>query len=197
MTCRHIATVLAASLLLPACIATRNLGVDAQEAGGGGGEGEGDGGGEDDDEPSGSSTDGGGETSADPQVACEQTGGRWDENACHHYVCGVRRPCRALIPGCDCGMGHTFETGQGCVLDPTCESTEFTCGPNLDCSLPSEYCSEFVPGVPGPSSFTCAAVPNACERYYSCECLEEAGVVAEGDCEQAIRLGITVTSFAP
>jgi hypothetical protein len=54
------------------------------------------------------------------QEWCATTGGTWDPLACGHYDCGVPPECTAVIPGCDCGPGRNFETGIGCIDDPTC-----------------------------------------------------------------------------
>ncbi|MEM6296117.1 MAG: hypothetical protein AAGA54_32895 [Myxococcota bacterium] len=254
MTHTPIATVLVASLLLPGCIATKDLGVDTESdtAGddgmsssptasgsetmaavdtsasssptqGGGSTTTQETDGESDSESesqSGSATssptdsdgdttdavtDSDGESSTgfsetdggEAQVQCENTGGTWDMISCGDYICGFAPDCDAVVPGCDCGVGNTFEMGEGCLPDPTCEPIEFACGPDLDCDAPAEYCDELVPGVPGPSSYMCVAVPDACEGDYSCECLEAAGVTGGADCVQGADLGITVTLFAP
>ena len=51
---------------------------------------------------------------------CEATGGSWDEASCGHYNCGEPPSCEALIPGCNCGPGANFVTGEGCVKDSSC-----------------------------------------------------------------------------
>lgn len=58
-------------------------------------------------------------------VLCVETSGIWDEGACGHYHCGIPNSCEALIPGCNCGTDSTFEPGRGCVLDLSCEATDF------------------------------------------------------------------------
>jgi hypothetical protein len=56
----------------------------------------------------------------DDEFMCEYTEGTWDPASCGHYVCGTPPACEAIIPGCDCGPGHSFEAGAGCVDDGTC-----------------------------------------------------------------------------
>lgn len=51
---------------------------------------------------------------------CESTGGTWQEGSCGHYACGQQPPCRALIPGCDCGASANFVQSEGCVTEPDC-----------------------------------------------------------------------------
>lgn len=54
------------------------------------------------------------------QSLCEGTGGTWDEGSCGHWVCGEPPLCLAIIPGCDCGVGRTYDDGSGCESDPGC-----------------------------------------------------------------------------
>jgi hypothetical protein len=56
----------------------------------------------------------------DDEFMCDYTGGTWDAGSCGHYVCDRQPDCEALIPGCDCGAGRSFETGVGCFDDDTC-----------------------------------------------------------------------------
>ncbi len=56
---------------------------------------------------------------AQAQQACEETGGTWDYESCGNYVCGEAPNCDAIIPGCNCGSGQSFDT-LGCTEDPNC-----------------------------------------------------------------------------
>ncbi len=51
---------------------------------------------------------------------CTLSGGLWDPLSCGHYSCGEIPDCDAIIPGCNCGALKSFETGTGCVIDPSC-----------------------------------------------------------------------------
>ncbi len=62
----------------------------------------------------------------DPQMLCEATGGRWDEQSCGHYECGFPPPCDAIIPGCDCGPGKNFDPLEGCIFDEACACSDTT-----------------------------------------------------------------------
>ena len=52
---------------------------------------------------------------------CVDTGGQWDPFACGDAKCGIPNPCEAIIPGCNCGPTESFQSGVGCVEDPSCE----------------------------------------------------------------------------
>jgi len=56
----------------------------------------------------------------DDEFMCDYTDGVWDAGSCGHYHCGDPPDCEALIPGCDCGAGRSFVTGEGCVADASC-----------------------------------------------------------------------------
>ena len=51
---------------------------------------------------------------------CQDTTGVWDLLSCGHYFCGSPPLCRAIIPGCDCGVGRNFDPELGCLEDPVC-----------------------------------------------------------------------------
>jgi hypothetical protein len=145
-----------------------------------------------DDGGSGSSTSG-----SDDQADCEATGGTWDPTACGHYGCGLPQECAAVIPGCDCGPTMNFVDGTGCVEDPACLQATFECG-ELDCTVATEYCEVLHPGVPGPSSFSCNALPAACVADSTCTCLDEEGVSGgAGQCTELKGGGLQVDVFAP
>jgi len=54
------------------------------------------------------------------ELLCGDTGGRWDEGSCGHWICGEQPACRALIPGCDCGAGNVFDPALGCIASAVC-----------------------------------------------------------------------------
>jgi hypothetical protein len=56
----------------------------------------------------------------DDEALCEDSGGTWRPESCGHYTCGHPPFCDAIIPGCDCGDGHNFKPGEGCVPDASC-----------------------------------------------------------------------------
>ncbi len=124
-----------------------------------------------------------GGSGGDEQALCVSTGGVWDMTSCGHWGCGMPPGCLAIIPGCNCGPGHNFDTEEGCVGDATCEFIdeetlcwvtggdweEFTCGP-LICGEPRpETC--FVP-------------------FPACNCGSErawsggAGCIDDNDCDE-------------
>lgn len=111
------------------------------------------------------------------QSACENSGGVWDPGSCGHYVCGASPDCRAVIPGCDCGVGGIFVEGLGCEADDACESLEFDCG-GSPCVAPGFYCDVWG------ASINCDPTPASCEGIYTCACLEQAGVLDGGTCER-------------
>ncbi len=132
-------------------------------------------------------TEGGSESSdsggTDDQSLCESTGGTWDMTACGHYDCGLPNECAAVIPGCDCGTAANFVDGQGCVDDDQCLEATFACGPTETCTMATEYCEVFVPGIPGPNSYSCMPLPNACIGDGTCACLAGQGIPGpEGMC---------------
>ncbi|MDQ3034822.1 MAG: hypothetical protein M3Y87_20600 [Myxococcota bacterium] len=55
---------------------------------------------------------------------CRSTGGRWVDETCGHYWCGVPPNELCVDPGCDCGPGRTYEEGVGCVESPSCTDEE-------------------------------------------------------------------------
>ena len=130
---------------------------------------------------------------------CSISDGIWDDGACGHYVCGVPNACEALIPGCDCGPGRTFEIGFGCVEDLTCEGAiSFPCADGLPCTVDVEYCQITHPGPGGPTQSSCPPMPRECAVAPSCACLESIDIVGpESDCSVGLEGGITVESFLP
>ncbi|MBV1860664.1 MAG: hypothetical protein KUG77_19780 [Nannocystaceae bacterium] len=128
-------------------------------------------------------------------IQCESSGGIWDLESCGHYTCGFGPDCKAVVPGCDCGVGSTFVEGVGGGCEPSdeCEAVEFACGPKLTCSAPTEFCDVLVPGVQGAeTSYTCLDTPDSCSEAYTCGCIDGAG-----DCETGPEGGLTVTVNAP
>lgn len=117
-----------------------------------------------------------GDTGSGDEMLCESTGGTWDMSACGHYECGIPTDCRAVIPGCDCGATMNFVEGTGCVEDEACAAATFACGPSETCLVATEYCEIFQPGVPGPPSYSCVALPNACVGDATCVCLDAEGI---------------------
>lgn len=102
-----------------------------------------------------------GDTGDPEQAACERTGGLWDDLACGHYLCGLPNDCRAIDPGCNCGMGSNFREFLGCVRDDTCEDI----GADVLCERSG---GTWDPGACG--HYTCGT-PNACEALIpGCDC---------------------------
>ena len=116
-----------------------------------------------------------------PEALCEATGGRWDENSCGHYSCGLPNECAAIIPGCDCGPSSGFLEGFGCVESPSCEA------PTLD----KQGLCEATAGRWNPTScgdYVCGQAP-LCEAVIpGCDCgprevfVEGQGCVAWREC---------------
>ena len=132
---------------------------------------------------------------SEPQQRCEDSGGIWDVTSCGHYTCGLPPECAAVVPGCDCGVGSTFVEGPGGGCEPSeaCETVAFSCGPELTCSAPSEFCDVLIPGVKGAeTSYDCLETPDSCSDAYTCGCIGGAG-----DCEKGPEGGLTVTIAAP
>jgi hypothetical protein len=102
--------------------------------------------------------------------SCEQTGGTWDYEACGHYICGLPSDCTAIIPGCDCGPGRTFDT-LGCAPESQCDegAPTFECGDQSCGTITSQYCERFTGGL-GDVFYTCRDVPEECSRV-TCTCL--------------------------
>jgi hypothetical protein len=109
----------------------------------------------------------------EPRKLCERTGGIWDPNSCGHYRCGEFPFCDAIIPGCDCGKGRSFQEGTGCVEDPACGA----CGPERRCP-PGSVCD---PCPAHPTCRSCGCGPPVCEPL-SCSFDEDcpAGSRCEG-----------------
>lgn len=141
-------------------------------------------------------SDSSGDTGSDDAALCEATGGTWDPVACGHYACGLPNRCAAVIPGCDCGPTMGFVEGTGCAEDEACLEATFACGDDLECSLVSDYCEIFHPGVPGPPSYSCQAIPNACVAAPSCRCLDGEGIPGPaGECTAIPGGGLEVEIF--
>ena len=140
-----------------------------------------------------SSSDSGG---GDDQALCESTGGTWEPTSCGHYDCGLPPECAAIIPGCDCGATMNFADGQGCVEDDQCLAATFDCGPTETCTVATEYCEAFVPGVPGPTSYSCMPLPAACVGDGTCVCLAGQGIPGpEGMCTDVPGGGVEIEIF--
>lgn len=54
------------------------------------------------------------------QKLCEGSGGEWLPESCGDWKCGLKPLCKAIIPGCNCGAGMSFDAQTGCYMDPTC-----------------------------------------------------------------------------
>lgn len=102
--------------------------------------------------------------------SCEATGGTWEYEDCGHYVCGVPNDCDAIIPGCNCGAGRTFDT-LGCAAEAQCAdgAPSFECGEQSCGAITDQYCEQFT-GGPGIVTYTCRDVPAECTRV-TCSCL--------------------------
>lgn len=136
-------------------------------------------------------------TGSGDEADCESTGGTWEPNSCGHYGCGVPPVCAAVIPGCDCGPTMNFVEGTGCVEDQACLQATFACG-EIDCTLTNEYCEVLHPGIPGPLTYSCNALPAACVADPTCTCLTDEGVVGPGtQCTELKAGGLQVDFFAP
>ena len=128
----------------------------------------------------------------DDQELCEMSGGTWDPTSCGHYFCGLQPDCGAVDPGCDCGEDSNFIDGTGCVESVACDPFEFSCGPELSCDAPDEYCDVFIPGVKkAETTYNCAATPPECTIDYTCDCLEFD--MLEGDCSEGADGSLRVT----
>jgi hypothetical protein len=54
------------------------------------------------------------------QDVCKDTGGKWLVDTCGHWECGEEPQCKAIKPGCNCGLGKNFNPLKGCHEDPQC-----------------------------------------------------------------------------
>ena len=59
---------------------------------------------------------------------CIETGGEWKPMSCGDWTCGIEPLCKAIKPGCNCGLGRSFDAETGCFKDDTCEGD--ACNPN-------------------------------------------------------------------
>jgi hypothetical protein len=116
---------------------------------------------------------------------CTETGGAWIPDApcgpCGHFTCGLPPDLDCCSAGCDCGPGRTFEHGEGCRADPSCEKPALcrASGGTWYPDDPCGPCGDYVCGVP-PAERCCSA---------GCDCgpgrtyAEGAGCLADPDCD--------------
>ncbi len=116
--------------------------------------------------------------------------------------------CNSFSPGCACDgtvinvvctglpSGYTskplMHAGQCASKDA---GASFACGQALSCASATEYCS-VVEGGPccNPPSYSCVAVPVACENDVTCKCIEAA--IGAQQCTESGG-GVTTTFLAP
>ena len=120
----------------------------------------------------------------DDPLLCMETGGDWLPETCGHWECGLQPGCRAIIPGCNCGLGRTFVEGEGCQFDLSCERNDELCedtGGTWDENSCGHYvCGEFPPvdcdgPEPGCDCGPCGAFEDGqgCVENPECGCDEE------------------------
>ncbi len=84
------------------------------------------------------------------------------------------------------------------IADPAlCATGTFACG-TLQCQRHAEYCLEILPGVPGPTSYSCKAAGGTCSGIADCSCITEAE--GPGDvvtCSANADMQETVTIASP
>lgn len=124
-----------------------------------------------------------GNNGGDPvEGLCLESGGRWDEGSCGHYVCGEQPPCEALIPGCDCGPASNFDPELGCQEDPECANpgdiNELLCQDSGGEWLPTS-CGDWVCGEPP----LCQAIIPGCNCGPGQIFVRGSGCRASDDCE--------------
>lgn len=97
-------------------------------------------------------------------VTCVDTGGDWYPaepcGPCGHYDCGTPPLLGCCGEGCNCGPGHRFAPGLGCVESPSCEA-------QLSCLATH---GEWHPQAECICGYTCGQ-PNDCRACVdSCDC---------------------------
>jgi len=80
------------------------------------------------------------------------------------------------------------------ATDDDDDASEFACGSGLTCDVGSEFCEIGYPGVPGPASYTCFGVPEACQPDPDCPCVLDG---AAWDCVEAPVDAITISIYYP
>jgi hypothetical protein len=69
------------------------------------------------------------EAGANPkETLCTETSGQWMPMSCGDWKCGIEPLCKAIKPGCNCGVGRSFDAVTGCYKDDTCDGD--ACDPN-------------------------------------------------------------------
>lgn len=142
-----------------------------------------------------------GEDDAGADTGAEDAGGD-DAGVCDDAV--EDEPCDA--EGTSCGGELCTDECSFCNILTCDEGTWtrleafpapcFSCGPELQCPLDTDYCSVVIGGPAGSEpSYTCAEYPEACAAEPTCECLEGDGL--PGDCAGDAETGITITLAAP
>lgn len=103
-------------------------------------------------------------------------------------VCG----CDGAVHGNEC---EAYMAGTDLSAHGGCEAPEgtFACGPRF-CRADSTYCQVFLPGVPGPATYSCQPLPEACGSAPDCSCLATEPC---GDTCTKTDPGMTVTCAAP
>jgi hypothetical protein len=114
---------------------------------------------------------GGGDGSCSMDKPCSQGACVFPAGSCQQGAMGTCQdffqcdgPDTGPVCGCD---GMTVEAAYGdCVVGQAgepydlpvgCQVGTFSCGPTLQCKRNGEVCVEKLPGVPGPTSYECAA----------------------------------------
>ncbi len=91
--------------------------------------------------------------------------------------------------------GDATSTSDATGTSDTTGGVGFACG-RIECEVGEDYCEVFYPGQPDSEiTFTCIAVPPACQPQPSCACLAARDIF--GECSVTPEGGLLVEIFAP
>lgn len=125
-------------------------------------------------------------TGNDEQILCEDTQGTWLEDTCGHWLCNQPPICDAIIPGCMCPEGESFDPSSGCVEDPSCgdDQQEMLCV-NSGGTWDETACGHYQCGVPN----ECEAVIPGCDCGGFMNFFEGEGCSSDASCAPGIAIG--------
>jgi hypothetical protein len=101
----------------------------------------------------------------DAENLCLNTEGTWLLDGCGDWKCGLEPICAALIPGCNCGLGNSFDKLKGCYNDPSCPGNN----PNNPKTLCADSGGEW--HMDSCTSWKCGIEPGPCANPMGgCDC---------------------------